>query len=89
MIKGRLILKKLFDDVADLVDKNKTFSKENKLRKGQIFMNCLPDELYKRINQTEYDCFYDDSKREEAINYIFDILTTEEEYLEEVQDETK
>ena len=89
MTKGEVILKKLFDDVSDLVDKNKTFSKENKLRKGQIFMNCLPDELCKKINQTEYDCFYEDSKLDKAMNHIFDILLTEEEYLEEVQNETK
>lgn len=84
MTKGEVMIKKILDDIKDLIEKNKTFSKENKLRKGQIFINCLPDELYKRISHTEYDCFYDDNKREKALCYIFNILLTEQEYLEEV-----
>lgn len=84
MTKGRIILNKILDDMLFLIEKNKTFSKENRLRNGQILMNCLPDELYKRISHTEYDCFYDDTKKEKALGYIFGILLTEQEYLEEV-----
>ena len=84
MTKGEAIINKLLDDMGNLITMNETFSKENKLRSGQILMNCLPDELYKRISHTEYDCFYDDTKKEKALGYIFGILSTEQEYLEEV-----
>lgn len=55
------------------------------MRIGQRLFNELPDELYRELSHTEYDCFYDDNKFATAYVHVIDILLTRQEYCEEIK----
>ena len=66
-------MKKLTDkEWVDLVKKTVVLYSKG-LRLGQSYMNALHDlrpDLYKEITETENDCFYDDDKIINFINFL-------------------
>ena len=53
-------------------------AKYTKLRKGQALMTFLwqsgHTELYDMITGTDYDCFYDDKRYEQTLQYVMNNL---------------
>jgi len=54
------------DKLMDFIHAAEQFKmRHHTIREGQAYMNVLFEmypEIYKRIDGTEYDCFYDDSR---------------------------
>lgn len=79
------INKALAENSIDSQNMKGTPSKSGTMRIGQRLFNELPDELYRELSHTEYDCFYDDSKFATAYVHVIDILSTRQEYCEEIK----
>ena len=59
--------------LLDLKNKSKEIQRQTDLRYGQAVMNLLNQtrpEIYQEITGTELDCFYDDEKVENLLEYL-------------------